>query len=147
MKVSLYVDGSVDPNPGIGGWSAILIADNKKIGKEICGYVKKETTNNRMELFSILQGLLAIKKPEVAKVTVFSDSQWAVNAISNSTWKIKKNLDILEKIKEALSLFKNPVEFVWVKGHSDNLFNEKCDELAGFARKNKIVESSKYVRY
>ena len=148
MKIILYTDGSVFPNPGPGGWAAILLAekDGKVVSKEICGSIQDNTTNNRMELYGIRAGLQSIKKPEDAEVIVISDSNWAVNALGNPAWNIKKNLDLVDQIRQLVKIFFiKGVEFRWVKGHNGNQFNERCDVLAGLARKNKVVEQSQYV--
>ena len=147
MKVSIYTDGSSHPNPGPGGWACVLLLNEKNAGKEICGCCTEETTNNRMELFGILKGLQAIKKPKEVEVTIYSDSQWAINAISNPKWKIKKNLDILHEIQVVIKTFVNKIEFVWLRGHSGDQHNERCDVLSNLARKSKVVEQSQYVRY
>lgn len=146
-KVEIYTDGACSGNPGVGGWAAILMYNGHK--KEISGY-DKNTTNNRMELFAIIQGLAQLKEP--CEVKIYSDSAYAVEAFNknwidnwkNNDWKTaeKKEVknrdlwnDLLIKIK------KHSVKFIKVKGHSDNEFNNRCDELA----KNAIKSCSKEI--
>ena len=134
--VDIYTDGACSGNPGAGGWAAILIYNGHK--KEISGYFR-ETTNNRMELFAVLQGLKQLK--ERCDVTVYTDSAYIVNAFNSgyikewqkNGWKTAskdevKNIDLWKAI--LLELKSHKVSFVKVKGHSDNEFNNRCDELA-----------------
>lgn len=135
-KVTIYTDGACSGNPGPGGWGAILMYKDQK--KEISGYFP-DTTNNRMELFAIINSLLQLKEP--CEVTLYSDSQYAIEAI-NSKWiekwqannwkgsdkKPVKNLDLWKAL--LIELDKHKVTFVKVKGHADNEFNNRCDELA-----------------
>ena len=137
-KVTVYTDGACSGNPGVGGWGAVLMYKDKK--RELSG-VEKETTNNRMELFAAISALKALK--EECEVELYSDSAYLVNAI-NEGWiynwvknGYKKTPNALEKIKnddlwrEIYSLMqKHKITFIKVKGHSDNVFNNRCDELA-----------------
>jgi ribonuclease HI len=129
--VTIYTDGSCSPNPGKGGWGCVLIAKIKggEYIKCISGYSPENpTTNNRMELQSIIEGISAIKNPEKIKVTIYADSQWAINALQG-TWNVKKNLDLVKQGKDLLNKF-GYFEFVWVKGHADNQWNEKANDIA-----------------
>lgn len=141
-KVEIYTDGACSGNPGVGGWAAVLFYMGSK--KEISGY-DKSTTNNRMELFAIIQGLSSLK--ESCEVTIYSDSAYAVDAINKgwlvnwnkNNWKTAdnkevKNRDLWNDLN--LKISKHKVNFVKVKGHSDNEFNNRCDELARGAIKN-----------
>ena len=132
-RIILYTDGSSRGNPGPGGYGAILLWGNHR--KELSqGY--KHTTNNRMELMAVIAGLEAIKKRELP-VTVYSDSQYVVNAVTKGwldNWiktnfkGDKKNPDLW---KHFYQLSKNfSLKFVWVKGHANNPYNNRCDELA-----------------
>lgn len=135
-KVIIYTDGACSGNPGPGGWGAILMyKDNKK---EISGG-KKNTTNNEMELTAVIEGLKLLKYP--CEVEVYSDSAYVVNAflqkwIDNwikNNWKTsnKEPVKNQELWKELYELTKtHQVKFIKVKGHSDNEFNNRCDELA-----------------
>ena len=134
-EVDIYTDGACSGNPGEGGWAAVLLYNGHK--KEISGYVK-ETTNNRMEMFAVIQGLKELRQK--CRVKLFSDSAYVVNAINNGWvygWKQKgwrktggevKNPDLWRAM--LIELGKHEVTFIKVKGHSDNEFNNRCDELA-----------------
>lgn len=135
-KVTIYTDGACSGNPGPGGWSAILMFNGNK--KEISGGLK-ETTNNSMELTAVIEGLKALKFP--CEVDLYSDSAYVVNGFSQGwiyNW-IKKNWKTVdgdevknkELWQELYSLTKtHKVNFIKVKGHSDNKYNNRCDELA-----------------
>ena len=141
-KVIIYTDGACSGNPGPGGWGAILMyKDNKK---EISGG-KKNTTNNEMELTAVIEGLKLLKYP--CEVEVYSDSAYVVNAflqkwIDNwikNNWKTSnkepvKNQELWKELYELTKTHK--VKFIKVKGHSDNEFNNRCDELARKAIKS-----------
>lgn len=135
--VKIYTDGACSGNPGAGGWAAILLFGDKK--KEISGY-DKSTTNNRMELTGAIRGLEAIKTAGY-KIEIFSDSSYLVNAVTKGwlgNWKSRnwktadkkdvKNIDLWEQI-DKLNAKYSPV-YHWVKGHADNQYNNRCDELA-----------------
>lgn len=135
-NIQIYTDGACSGNPGIGGWACVLIYKTKV--KEMSGG-EKETTNNRMEMMAIVKGLSALTEP--CNVEVFSDSAYCVNAFNqnwignwqkngwkNSKKEEVKNIDLWRKLLE-LTKFHN-VKFVKVKGHSTNVLNNRCDELA-----------------
>ena len=135
-NVDIYTDGACSGNPGIGGWCAILIYNG--LEKVISGF-NKQTTNNRMEVFAIIQGLAALK--ERCNVTIYSDSAYAVNAIANGwldSWKRNgwktgdkkevKNIDLWNDL--SLRMSDHCVRFVKVKGHADNKYNNLCDRNA-----------------
>ena len=144
-KIQLYTDGSSRGNPGPGGYGAVLLFGSHR--KELSqGY--RLTTNNRMELMAVIAGLEAIKKNELP-VTVFSDSQYVVNAVEKGWLKNwiktdfkggKKNKDLWKHYHELAKNFN--VNFVWVKGHATNALNIRCDELATEAAdgKNLLVD-------
>lgn len=132
-QIIVYTDGSSRGNPGRGGYGAILMSGNRK--KEISqGY--RLTTNNRMELMGVIAALEAMKKTGL-NITIYSDSQYIVKAIKEgwlNKWmatnfaKGKKNKDLWVRF---YSLYKqHNIKFVWVKGHADNPYNNRCDELA-----------------
>ena len=133
QDIVMYTDGSSRGNPGRGGYGVVLISD--KLKKELSqGY--RLTTNNRMELMAVIAGLQAMKK-EKLNITVYSDSQYVVKAVKEgwlNKWmatnfaKGKKNKDLWVKFYD-LSLKQN-LKFVWVKGHAENMYNNRCDELA-----------------
>lgn len=133
QQIVIYTDGSSRGNPGPGGYGAILMYGDKR--KELsAGY--RRTTNNRMELMGVIAALEALKKKGLS-VTIYTDSQYIVKAI-NEGWlnkwlatnfaKGKKNKDLWVKF---YNLYKeHQIKFVWVKGHADNAFNNRCDVLA-----------------
>lgn len=135
-EVMIYTDGACSGNPGPGGYAAILIYNG--VEKIIKGN-ESNTTNNRMEVIAIIEGLKALK--EKCNVTVYSDSAYAVNAINKgwianwmrNGWKTANKQDVLnvDLWKELNDLVNNhKVEFIKVKGHSDNEYNNKCDLIA-----------------
>ena len=141
-EVTIYTDGACSGNPGPGGWGSILMmGDNKK---EISGG-KKDTTNNVMELTAVIEALKLLKRP--CKVDLYSDSAYVVNAfLQNWIWGWIKNgwqnsnkeeVKNKELWQELLSLTKvHDVTFHKVKGHANNEYNNRCDELARNAIKS-----------
>ncbi|MBO5851587.1 MAG: ribonuclease HI [Clostridia bacterium] len=135
-QVEIYTDGACSGNPGAGGWSAIL--SYKGVEKEISGG-ERETTNNRMELLAVINGLKMLK--EKCEVKVYSDSQYVVSAFNEgwiNSWimagwrtadkKPVKNNDLWKRLVELTTV--HSVEFIKVKGHADNVKNNRCDYLA-----------------
>ncbi len=134
--VYLFTDGACSGNPGPGGWAAIL--KYKDHTRELSGG-EKDTTNNRMELRAIIEGLETLKKP--CEVVVYTDSKYISDAI-NKGWlagwkrmgwkrpknKPLKNVDMWKKLASLLE--RHEVRFVWIKGHSGHRENERCDALA-----------------
>ena len=132
-KVQIYTDGACSGNPGPGGWAAILVFGPHT--KEISGF-EPQTTNNRMEMTAVIQGFQALT--ESCEVSVYSDSNLVVQAF-NSGWLASwlktdfkqgkvKNIDLWQEMLKAIK--PHQVRWVWVKGHGDNLLNNRCDELA-----------------
>lgn len=135
-QVTLYTDGACSGNPGPGGWGAILMYGAKK--KEISGG-EVSTTNNRMELTAVIEGLKQLKYP--CAVEVYSDSAYTVNAFQEgwvSGWEKggwrkadKKPVLNADLWQELIALVRtHQVTFHKVKGHADNPLNNRCDELA-----------------
>ena len=135
-QVTLYTDGACSGNPGPWGWGAILMYGAKK--KEISGG-EVSTTNNRMELTAVIEGLKQLKYP--CAVEVYSDSAYTVNAFQEgwvSSWEKggwrkadKKPVLNADLWQELLALVRtHQVTFHKVKGHADNPLNNRCDELA-----------------
>lgn len=134
-KIDLYTDGGCSGNPGIGGWGAILIYNG--IEKIISGG-DNNTTNNRMELTAVIKGLQALK--EGCQVDIYSDSAYVVNAFLQgwidswvvNNWKSSKgqvqNIDLWQQLLDLLK--KHDVKWHKVKGHADNINNNRCDKLA-----------------
>lgn len=141
-EIDIYTDGACSGNPGPGGWGVVLIYQENK--KELFGY-QPETTNNRMELFAAIQGLSALK--ESCVVNLYSDSSYLVNAFEKhwiekwqrNGWKTStkspvENQDLWKLL--LIHVRKHQVRFIKVKGHSDNQYNNRCDEMAVAAIKN-----------
>ncbi|MGB4844204.1 MAG: ribonuclease HI [Ferruginibacter sp.] len=138
--IHIYTDGSSRGNPGPGGFGVIMMWNNHR--KEISkGF--RHTTNNRMELLAVITGLEAITKKELP-VIVYSDSQYVVRAIEEGWLKNwiktnfkggKKNRDLWERYYD-LAQNRN-IKLKWVKGHADNPYNNRCDELATAAADGK----------
>ena len=135
-QVIIYTDGACSGNPGPGGWGAILMYRDKKL--EISGY-EDQTTNNRMELMAPIQALKRLKEP--CEVQVYSDSAYLVNAFQKhwlDNWQRKNWVKSDKKPVENQDLWKELLKYAgvhtihWfkVKGHADNPYNNRCDELA-----------------
>ena len=142
-NIALYTDGACSGNPGPGGWGVVLMYQGNK--KELSGY-QADTTNNRMELTAVIQGLSAIKTTALG-VTVYTDSKYIVDAINqnwltgwvqkgwvNAAKKPVANRDLWEELIRLNQKYQPT--YVWVKGHSTNEYNNRCDELAVQAIKN-----------
>lgn len=134
--VIMYTDGASAGNPGPGGYGTILTYNAKR--KELSGGFRR-TTNNRMELLAVIEGLKALKKP--CTVEVYSDSKYVVDSVAKGWifgwekkgFKGKKNPDLWQQF---LQLYRqHNVRFFWVKGHAGHPMNERCDELAVRAAK------------
>ena len=147
-EIKLYTDGACSGNPGKGGTGAILLFGKHR--KELStGYQK--TTNNRMEMLAIIEGIQGLKEP--CAITVFSDSKYVVESMNKGWvlrwkamhWKKKKNKDLWLVLLELCE--KHKVTFQWVKGHADNPLNNRCDELAVAAcRRKKLLRDEGYER-
>ena len=135
-KVIIYTDGACSGNPGPGGWGAILMYKGAK--KEISGGMKN-TTNNIMEVTAVIEALKCLKVE--SDVQVYSDSAYTVNAFKQgwiynwmkNGWKTSnkepvKNKELWQELYALTK--KHKVEFIKVKGHADNEFNNRCDEMA-----------------
>lgn len=135
-EVKIYTDGACIGNPGPGGWAAILTNDHatKLISGGHC-----DTTNNRMEMLAVLNGLKALRRK--CSVNIYSDSKYIVDAINShwlDNWKnngwitssgnLVKNKDLWEELIQLLK--EHDVRFNWVKGHNGDRFNEECDRAA-----------------
>lgn len=141
--VTLYTDGACSGNPGPGGWGAILSYNG--VEKELSGG-DANTTNNRMELLAVISGLEALKEP--CRVELYSDSKYVIDGLSKgwaASWrkngwrkadkKPALNPDLWEKLLNLVE--KHELSYHWVKGHADNPYNNRCDQLA-------VTESQKY---
>ena len=132
MKINIYTDGSALGNPGRGGYG-IVMKSGKHVKELSQGF--RLTTNNRMELLSVIVALEQIKSPN-ALVDVWSDSKYVVDSIEKKwvfgwvkkDFKGKKNSDLWKRF---LNIYpKHQVKFNWIKGHAGHPENERCDELA-----------------
>lgn len=135
-EVTLYTDGACSGNPGPGGWGAVL--KYRDMEKAVSGS-EAETTNNRMELTAVIEGLALLKYP--CRVTVVSDSKYVCDAI-NERWlpawvrkgwkkadgKPVLNTDLWQRLIELMNV--HDVTFRWIKGHAGHPENERCDALA-----------------
>jgi ribonuclease HI len=122
--IQVYCDGACSGNPGPGGWAFTI----PELDLDLSGY-DPDTTNNRMELIAVIQALNYVSRnlPD-AEVEIITDSQYVVNTMTKG-WQMKKNTDLWRFLLELLRLFKQ-VKWTWVKGHSSNIYNARCDELA-----------------
>jgi ribonuclease HI len=130
--ITVYTDGASRGNPGPGGYGIVLMSGHHR--KEVSeGY--RYTTNNRMELLSVIVALEMIKNPG-SEITVFSDSKYVVDSIEQKWvfgwqkkgFKGKKNSDLWQRFLRIYP--KHKVRFKWIRGHNENPENERCDELA-----------------
>ena len=146
--ITMYTDGSARGNPGPGGYGTILMYGNHR--KEFSqGYL--HTTNNRMELMAVIAGLEAITNKDIP-ITIYSDSQYVVRAISegwlNNWIKTnfkggKKNPDLWLRYYQLAKPLN--IKIIWVKGHADNPYNNRCDVLATSAADGKhLLEDEGY---
>ena len=144
-QVELYTDGACSGNPGAGGYGAILIY--KGLEKEISGG-EPLTTNNRMEIYAVIAGLECLK--EKCRVNIYRDSAYTVNAFTQNWlegwirngWckadgKEVANSDLWQRLYDLTE--SHEVRFIKVKGHADNAYNNRCDELARAAIKNLLI--------
>jgi ribonuclease HI len=131
-KITIYTDGAARGNPGPGGYGVVLMSGPHR--KELSqGY--RLTTNNRMELLGVIVALEALKA-ENCDVTIFTDSKYVADAVEKrwvfewvkKRFKGKKNPDLWLRFLKIYE--KHQVKFVWIKGHADNPYNERCDQLA-----------------
>lgn len=144
-KIEMFTDGACSGNPGPGGWGTILRCGTTE--KELSGG-EVNTTNNRMELLAVINGLSALKRK--CDITIYTDSQYVVNGITKGwaqSWKEngwrkkdKKpalNADLWDMLLNLLS--EHEYSFVWLKGHDGHPENERCDALA-------VAESQKFLK-
>ncbi len=142
-QVKLYTDGACSGNPGPGGWGCVLIYGSAE--KELSGG-EAVTTNNRMELLAVINGLAALREP--CAVTLYSDSKYVIDALKLGwarKWRAAgwmrnkkepaKNPELWVRLLELCE--KHEMTYVWVKGHAENEYNNRCDALA-------VAESRKF---
>ncbi len=140
-EIIIYTDGAASGNPGPGGYGVVLIYGKHRLEKSE-GF--KLTTNNRMELMAVIVGLEALKIPG-SKVVIYTDSKYVADAVEKGwvfqweakAFKKKKNPDLWIRF---LKIYRNHrVRFVWIRGHSNNVENERCDRLAVAACSNPVL--------
>lgn len=149
--VDIYTDGACSGNPGSGGYGAVMLYNGAR--KELSeGY--RRTTNNRMELLAVIKALEALK--ERCRINLYSDSKYVVDAVTKgwakkwqaNGWKKADksralNTDLWERLLALLDY--HDVTFIWVKGHADNVENERCDFLARSAiESGNLIEDKNY---
>ena len=134
-RVTVYTDGACSGNPGPGGWGAILRYGSRE--KELSGG-EAETTNNRMELTAVISALEILKEP--CRVEVYTDSRYIADAVEKGwlqDWKARrwrrkdgalKNHELWQRLEELMNIHR--VTFIWVKGHAENEYNNRCDAMA-----------------
>ena len=135
-QITLYTDGACSGNPGPGGWGAILVWNGRE--KELSGG-EAATTNNRMELTAVIEGLSALKEP--CAVELFSDSKYVIDALSRGWargWRARGwvksdrqkalNPDLWERLLTLTE--RHAMTYRWVRGHAENEYNNRCDALA-----------------
>ncbi|PWB56346.1 MAG: ribonuclease HI [Anaerolineales bacterium] len=133
-RVTIYTDGACEPNPGHGGWAALL--QFGKYERELCGS-EKHTTNNRMELTAAVSALQALQEP--CQVTLYTDSEYLRRGITEwlpdwrrRGWKRKSgqlaNIDLWQALEAIMS--KHEITWHWVRGHAGNQLNQRVDSLA-----------------
>lgn len=143
-QVTIYSDGGSKPNPGRGGWAALLIYGD--VTRELYGY-DLQTTNNRMELTAAVMALEALSRP--CEVMFYIDSQYVRNGITSwiknwmkNGWKTAakkpvENQDLWKRLYEATQ--KHTIHWQWVRGHAGNHYNERVDQLATAAREQRLT--------
>jgi ribonuclease HI len=146
-EIIIYTDGAASGNPGPGGYGVVLISGKHRLEKSE-GF--RLTTNNRMELLAVIEGLEALKIPG-SKVVVYTDSRYVADSVEKGwvfqweakAFKKKKNPDLWKRF---LKVYRNHlVRFVWIKGHASNPENEICDSLAVDAsRQSELSEDTGY---
>ena len=130
--LKIYTDGACSGNPGPGGWAFVI----PEVNYEEAGYLE-DTTNNRMEIMSVVRALkyLSIYYPDIEEIEIITDSQYVINTMTKG-WKKNKNNDLWVILEANLYPY-TKVVWTWVKGHADNPYNKRCDELA-------VAEYKKY---
>ena len=138
VKVVMYTDGACRGNPGPGGWGVVLRFQGKH--KTLQGYAA-ETTNNRMELTAVIEGLKALKR--CCEVELFTDSKYVMQGLTEwlANWKRNgwktaakkpvKNIDLWQQLEDAVT--RHEIDWNWVKGHAGVEGNELADQLANAA--------------
>ena len=133
----MYTDGACKGNPGPGGWGVLLTWGGTE--KELFGG-ERETTNNRMEMMAVIEGLIALKQP--CSITLYIDSQYVLKGMTEwlKGWKARgwltaskepvKNVDLWQRLDALVNTAGHKIEWRWVKGHAGHPGNERADALA-----------------
>jgi ribonuclease HI len=146
-EITIYTDGASSGNPGPGGYGVVMISGKHRLEKS-AGF--RLTTNNRMELMAVIEGLEALKMPG-SRVVVYTDSKYVADSVGKGwvfqweakAFRKKKNQDLWIRFLKIYR--KHVVRFVWIKGHSNNKENEICDRLAVEAYSgDRLLEDSGY---
>jgi ribonuclease HI len=145
-EITIYTDGASSGNPGPGGFGVVLISGKHRLEKS-SGF--RLTTNNRMELMAVIEGLESLKIPG-SKVVVYTDSKYVADSVEkgwvfgweSKGFKNKKNPDLWMRFLKIYR--KHKVRFVWIKGHANNPENEICDRLAVEASRGVLLEDTGY---
>lgn len=144
-RIEIYTDGACSPNPGPGGYGAIIVQAGER--RELHGGFRK-TTNNRMEIIAAIVGLKAVDGHTADQIVIYSDSKYLVNMHNdgharkwrNNGWTLASrkralNIDLWRELLDLTDV--HPVRFEWIKGHSERPENDRCDEMAVNARQLK----------
>ena len=123
----IYTDGAYSSSRNQGGWAFVVVQNNEVIYKEYDGLIN--TTNNRMEIMGMLKALDWINKNSIPlPIKIYTDSMYVIGTLTLN-WKMKKNIDLW---KILIPLVNKDIEYLHVKGHDGNKFNEECDKWAVF---------------
>ena len=125
--IEIYTDGAYSSSRNQGGWAFIVVQNNEVIYKEYDGLVN--TTNNRMEIMGMLKALKWVKQNSIPlPIKIYTDSMYVIGTLTLN-WKMKKNIDLWQIL---IPLVNKDIEYLHVKGHDGNKFNEECDKWAVF---------------
>lgn len=125
--IEIYTDGAYSSSRNQGGWAFVVVQDNKVIHKDYEGLLN--TTNNRMEIMGMFKALEWVKQNSIPlPIKIYTDSMYVIGTLTLN-WKMKKNIDLWEIL---LPLVNKDIEYLHVKGHDGNKFNEECDKWAVF---------------
>jgi cyclic pyranopterin phosphate synthase len=135
--ITIYTDGACSGNPGLGGWGAVIIKDNGQ--ESYFSGSQEDTTNNRMEIQAVIEGLKNSNSDE--EIRIFSDSTYVINTLTKN-WKRNANNDLWSELDDLIK--SRNIKWNWVKGHSGDKYNDLADELAVKAinSKKKVISNN-----